>query len=526
MKLISSLAVGAILAIAPAASGAATDTFTRTVASGWGTADFGGAWTADSGASDFSVNGTTGRIRLAAGGANRAIFLAATSVDWDVSTSVALDKVPAGGSAWLYHELRRSTANTNSYRLLARFATDGTTYLSASRVVNGAEVADRQRRRRPVRQLPHRLHAARPGHRHQPDHHPRQGLDRQRARRLAVHRHRQRRPAGRRPRRPPQLHLGQHHQRAAHGDGRQLRGERHARRRPLRRRPAASSSTAATAAPLRRRRRRRLLLRRRRRLRLRRLLLHRRRRRRRHLRRPAAPPTRSRGRSRVAGAPLTLGGAWAPDSGIGDFSVNGTTGRIRLAAGGANRAIFLSRDRRSTGTSRPASRSTRSRPAGSAWIYHELRRSSTNTNSYRLLARFAATAPRPSAPRASSTARGAIGTAVAVPSVDYRTGFTLRGQLTGTNPTTIRIKAWTGTEPSAWQFTATDSAGPQVAGRAGLRTYTSSSTTNAPLTRDDRQLLRQRDRHAASASASTAATTSAPPPPRLRHPPPPPPPPR
>ena len=83
-----------MLGIAPATSGAATDTFTRTVASGWGTADFGGAWTPESGVSDFSVNGATGSIRLTAGGASRAAFLSETSVDWDASTSVSLDKTP------------------------------------------------------------------------------------------------------------------------------------------------------------------------------------------------------------------------------------------------------------------------------------------------------------------------------------------------------------------------------------------------------------------------------------------------
>ena len=55
MKLISSIAVAAVLAVVPAASLAATDTFTRTVASGWGTADFGGAWAPDAGSSDSKV---------------------------------------------------------------------------------------------------------------------------------------------------------------------------------------------------------------------------------------------------------------------------------------------------------------------------------------------------------------------------------------------------------------------------------------------------------------------------------------
>ena len=111
---------------------------------------------------------------------------------------------------------------------------------------------------------------------------------------------------------------------------------------------------------------------------------------------------------------------------------------------------------------------------GSAWIYHELRRATTSINSYRLLARFATDGTTyVSASRVVNGAEVTIGTPVAVPSVNYRTGFTLRGQLTGTNPTTIRVKAWTGSEPAAWNYTATDSTGPQVAGRAGLRSYTS-----------------------------------------------------
>ena len=100
---------------------------------------------------------------------------------------------------------------------------------------------------------------------------------------------------------------------------------------------------------------------------------------------------------------------------------------------------------------------------------------------YRLVARFAGMAARSSTPRAWSTAPRQIGSAVVVPTVNFLTGFTLRGQVTGANPTTIRIKAWVGTEPETWQYTATDSLGPQVAGRGGLRGYTSGSTTNVPL---------------------------------------------
>jgi len=88
---------GAILAIIPAVSLAATDTFTRVVGSGWGTADTGGVWTADASPASFSVGGTSGRLVLSAAGQNRAIFLASTAVDWDVKTDLSLDKAPVGG---------------------------------------------------------------------------------------------------------------------------------------------------------------------------------------------------------------------------------------------------------------------------------------------------------------------------------------------------------------------------------------------------------------------------------------------
>jgi hypothetical protein len=63
------------------------------------------------------------------------------------------------------------------------------------------------------------------------------------------------------------------------------------------------------------------------------------------------------------------------------------------------------------------------------------------------------------------------------PDVDTGLGFTagtaysLRVQLQGASPTTIRARAWkTGTaEPTTWKVQATTSSGPQTAGALGLR---------------------------------------------------------
>jgi PKD repeat protein len=73
-----------------------------------------------------------------------------------------------------------------------------------------------------------------------------------------------------------------------------------------------------------------------------------------------------------------------------------------------------------------------------------------------------------------------------LPGVTYTAGeqFNLRVEAVGTSPTTLRARAWqTGTtEPTSWQLTTTDStAALQAAGSVGLRTYLSSSNTNAPL---------------------------------------------
>jgi hypothetical protein len=61
----------------------------------------------------------------------------------------------------------------------------------------------------------------------------------------------------------------------------------------------------------------------------------------------------------------------------------------------------------------------------------------------------------------------------------------VRVQVVGTNPTTLRARAWPagGTEPTTWQATATDTtAALQNPGNPRLSTYLSSSATNGPVT--------------------------------------------
>ncbi len=61
----------------------------------------------------------------------------------------------------------------------------------------------------------------------------------------------------------------------------------------------------------------------------------------------------------------------------------------------------------------------------------------------------------------------------------------VRGQVTGTNPTTIKLKAWSdGTpEPTGWDYTTTDSTGAlQAPGAAGLLAWLSPAWNQGPIT--------------------------------------------
>ena len=163
--------------------------------------------------------------------------------------------------------------------------------------------------------------------------------------------------------------------------------------------------------------------------------------------------------------------------------MGGTSGRIRLAAGGANRAIFLAPtaldwDVQTDVSPRQGTDGRRQRVDLSRAAPFEQQHERVSP---RGALREDGTTYL-SANRVVSGTEVQIGSAVAVPSVNFLTGFTLRGQVTGTQPDDDQHQGLGGAEPATWQYTATDSAGPQVAGAAGLRTYSSSSHSNAPLT--------------------------------------------
>ena len=88
--------------------------------------------------------------------------------------------------------------------------------------------------------------------------------------------------------------------------------------------------------------------------------------------------------------------------------------------------------------------------------------------------------------RRNGTTDTTFGSAV-VPGITGAPGqmISVRFEVTGTDPTQLRLKVWpAGTaEPGAWLLTASDAdAALQVAGNVGVSTYLSGSSTNAPLT--------------------------------------------
>ncbi|WP_217645265.1 PKD domain-containing protein [Nocardioides terrae] len=107
----------------------ALDSFARSATSGWGSADYGGAWTSIGLASRFSVSGDRGLQSLV--GTNLEADLASVSArDVDVAVSVGLDKLPSSTlQTWVNTRKIGSTA----YGARLRFNPDGTYGLHLTR---------------------------------------------------------------------------------------------------------------------------------------------------------------------------------------------------------------------------------------------------------------------------------------------------------------------------------------------------------------------------------------------------------
>ena len=119
----------------------ALDGFERTVADGWGSADKGGAWTRSGTATNFSVSGGLGRIRMSSAGSGPGMALnGVASSDTEVRVRLGSDKAATGGGVYASVQ-PRYLANGDNYYSDVRFVAGGSVTVSLGRQVGGVETA-------------------------------------------------------------------------------------------------------------------------------------------------------------------------------------------------------------------------------------------------------------------------------------------------------------------------------------------------------------------------------------------------
>ena len=182
----------------------------------------------------------------------------------------------------------------------------------------------------------------------------------------------------------------------------------------------------------------------------------------------------------------TVGGGWTLAGTAADFHVTGTAGTMALPASRAYRAAFLNTISVTDVDLTFRVATSKTAAGGPQYIYSAVRRVSAG-NFYRVTMRIE---PNGKVFVGASTVidntETGIGSEVRVAQMIHGADafIRLRAQLSGTSPTSIRVRAWAdgATEPSSWQYTATNStASLQVAGEVGLESYLSRPTTNAPV---------------------------------------------
>ncbi|MCL2467144.1 MAG: hypothetical protein FWF02_05600 [Micrococcales bacterium] len=117
----------------------ASDSFSRTVASGWGSADAGGAWVLDSPAANFSVSGGTGSMQASAESQARARLRELGVRDASITASFTMPKLANTGDTRMW-VCSRQTGWKDDYALAAVVAPNGqvtSVYLMAR--TNGVE---------------------------------------------------------------------------------------------------------------------------------------------------------------------------------------------------------------------------------------------------------------------------------------------------------------------------------------------------------------------------------------------------
>lgn len=121
-----------------AVTGAVTDGFGRTVASGWGSADTGQAWTVIGTAADYAVGSGYGSATQPATGVAHLTLTAAPTADIDLVVDIATSALATGASLFA-GPLLRAVDNNNLYMARLDFTTSAGLVLTLRKRVAGVE---------------------------------------------------------------------------------------------------------------------------------------------------------------------------------------------------------------------------------------------------------------------------------------------------------------------------------------------------------------------------------------------------
>jgi hypothetical protein len=181
-----------------------------------------------------------------------------------------------------------------------------------------------------------------------------------------------------------------------------------------------------------------------------------------------------------------IGGSYTLQGTASNFSVSGGVGSISLPSANANRAALLNGVTAQNVNVLFRVRLNKLPTGGQAYAYADVRRNGNNAYRPKVFIQPSG-AVQVHAGLVVNNSESSIAPSVVVPGLTYTANSWLwfRAEVSGTNPTTIRVRVWLDgqAEPSTWQYSVTNSnAAVQTAGAIGLRAYVSSALTNAPIT--------------------------------------------
>ncbi len=177
-----------------------------------------------------------------------------------------------------------------------------------------------------------------------------------------------------------------------------------------------------------------------------------------------------------------IGGAWGLYGGTSsDYNVNGTKGTIAIPAGASRTAALLDVGVQDADLSFRVA-TDKAVSGGSQYASVSARRRNSSTE-YRMRIQFTRSDVQIQASKLTSGTETFLGSSYSVPGLVQSPGtyFWVRAKITGTNPTTISMKAWQDgqPEPTGWQYTISDAEVTlQTSGAVGLRGLLSSSSTD------------------------------------------------